>query len=299
MYASLLVPLDRSPVAELALHFAVAIAQRAKATLELVAVHRSYVFDNPHAANAWALKLDPGKEVEVLHEEQAYLADTAARVTKGSSVSATTTVLFGSVVDPPAIADRILEEAKRKVVDLIVMTTRSRNLVSRLGLGSVADELVRRAHVPVLLVSPDDQETPSVPEPVLDNFLIPLDGSDLSDQILAPALALANLMNARCTLLRVVPPKSSTQEERQALFYLERVAETPRKHGLQVLVRVVQASHPAEAILHAAQTQKSNLIALATHGYGGFKRLFLGSVADKIVRHTPLPVLIHCPTPEG
>lgn len=60
MFASLLVPLDQSPVAELALPFAVAIAQRAKRALALVAVHHSYVFDDPHASNAWALKMDSG-----------------------------------------------------------------------------------------------------------------------------------------------------------------------------------------------------------------------------------------------
>ncbi len=298
-YSSVLVPLDRSPVAELALQFAVAIAQRGKTGLELVAVHRSYVFDNPHAANAWALKLDSGKEAEILNEEQDYLADTAKRVTTGSSLSATTTVLSGSVVDPSAIADRILEQAHLKRADLIVMTTRSRGLVTRLGLGSVADELIRRAHVPVLLISHGDQETPSVTEPVLDNFLIPLDGSVLSEQILVPALGLASLMHARCTLLRVIAPESGTQEEKQAEHYLDRVAETPRQQGLQVQARVVMSSHPVEAILSAARTQKSNLIALATHGYGGFKRLVLGSVADKIVRHTPLPVLIHSPIPKG
>jgi nucleotide-binding universal stress UspA family protein len=296
MYTSVLVPLDRSPVAELALPFAVAIAQRAQAALELVEVHRSYVFDNPHAANAWALKLDLGEEAEIVKQEQGYLAETAKRVTTGSPLSATTTVLSGTVAGPWFIADRIMEEAHLKRADLIVMATRVRGLVSRLGLGSVADDLVRRAHIPVLLVWASHEDPPSGPEPVLDNFLIPLDGSVLSEQILVPALELARLMNARCTLLRVVAPKSGVQaEEKQAEQYLERVAATPRQQGLQVQAQVVMAKHPAEAILNAAQTQKSNLIALATHGYGGFKRLVLGSVADKIIRHAPLPVLVHCP----
>jgi nucleotide-binding universal stress UspA family protein len=295
MFASVLVPLDRSPVAELALPFAVTIAQRARAALEFVAVHHSYMFDDAHAANAWALKPDPEKEAEILREERAYLADTARRVTKGLSVAATTTVLSGSVVDSPAIADRILEQARTKSADLIVMTTHSRGVVSRLGLGSVADELVRRSHVPVLLIRPDDHQPPRVPEPALDNILIPLDGSALSEKILARALPLARLMNSRCTLLRVIAPKSGEQEEQQAEQYLERLAATPRQQGVEVRARVVVAKHPVEAILNAAQTEKSNLIALATHGYGGFRRLVLGSVADKIVRHAPLPVLVHCP----
>lgn len=299
MYASLLVPLDRSPIAELALPFAVSIAQRAQAILELVAVHRSYAFDNPHTAHAWALPLDLGAENEIMRQEQAYLAETAKRMITGSPLSATTTVLPGSAINPEAVADRILEQARLKRINLIVMTTRVRGLVSRMGLGSVADQLVRRAHVPVLLIWPGDEVPRTVPEPVLDNFLIPLDGSDLSEQILVPALELARVMNARCTLLRIVAPKSGAQsEEKQAAEYLERVAVTPRQQGLQVQARVITAKHPAEAILDVAQTQKSNLIAVATHGYGGFKRLVLGSVADKIVRHAPMPALVYCPTPK-
>jgi nucleotide-binding universal stress UspA family protein len=299
MFNSVLVPLDRSPIAELALPFAVAIAGRAKAALELVAVHRSYVFDNPHAANAWALKADPAKEAEVLHEEEAYLAATATRVTTGSSLLATTTVLSGTVVDPSAIAERILDQTRLTRANLIVMTTRSRGLVSRLGLGSVADELVRRAHVPILLICPGDPQHPTIPEPVLDNLLIPLDGSALSEQILAPALALGRLFNARSTLLRIVGPRLGAAEVQEAEHYLEQVAASPRRQGLQVDTRVIPANHPVEAILSATAALKSNCLALATHGYGGIKRLVLGSVADKIVRHTPLPVLVHCPSPKA
>lgn len=297
MYASLLVPLDRSPVAELALPFAVAIAARANAALELVEVHRSYLLDHPHATNAWGQKVDSGEEAEIVAQEQQYLVETAKRVTTATSLSATTTVLSGSVVDPSLIADRLLEEARRKNVDLIVTTTRVRGLASRLGLGSVADELIHRAHVPVLLIWPNDEAPPG--KPVLDNILIPLDGSALSQEILLPALELARLMNARCTLLRVVATKSGGQTKEQAEQYLERIAETPRQQGLPVQTRVAMATHAAEAILNVAQTEQSNLIALATHGYGGFKRLVLGSVADQIVRHAPLPVLVHCPVPKG
>ncbi len=244
--------------------------------------------------------LDPEKDAEVLKQEQDYLVDMAKRVTTGSSISATTTVLSGIDVDPSSIADSILEQAHLKKVDLIVMTTRVRGLMSRMGLGSVADELVRRAHVPVLLTWAGDQEPPSGPEPVLDNFLIPLDGSVLSEEILVPAQDLARLMNARCTLLRVVVSKSGQQTKKdQAEQYLERIAATLRQQGLQVQTQVVMATHSGEAIMNAAQAQNSNLIALATHGYGGFKRLVLGSVADKIVRHAPLPVLVHCPSPKG
>jgi nucleotide-binding universal stress UspA family protein len=65
---------------------------------------------------------------------------------------------------------------------------------------------------------------------------------------------------------------------------------------LSVQTRVVVARHAAEAILGEAESQANNLIALATHGRGGLKRLLLGSVADKIVRGAASPVLVCRPT---
>ena len=174
--------------------------------------------------------------------------------------------------------------------------------LSRLGLGSVADELIRRAPMPVLLVRPGEKAPGIIPEPVLDNILIPLDGSALAEQVLEPALDLARLMEARCSLLRVVESRSSPAKhaggppERQAEAYLERVAARLREQGLQVRTRVVVARHVAEAILEEAEAQASNLIALATHGRGGLKRLLLGSVADKLIRAAASPVLVYRPT---
>jgi nucleotide-binding universal stress UspA family protein len=160
----------------------------------------------------------------------------------------------------------------------------------------VADEIVRQSHIPVLLIWPSADHPPAVTEPILDNFLIPLDGSPLSERILAPALQLARLVNARCTLLRVVTPNSGAGAQTQADQYLEQIAAAARRQqGIQIQSRVVIAAHPAEVILNAAQTEQNNLIALATHGYGGFKRLVLGSVADQIIRHASLPVLVQCP----
>jgi nucleotide-binding universal stress UspA family protein len=134
--------------------------------------------------------------------------------------------------------------------------------------------------------------------------LILLDGSVLAEQVLEPALDLARLMGARCTLLRVVESRSSPvgratggpPEKAQAEAYLEHVAARVREQGVQVRTRVVIARHAAEAILKEAAVQASNLIALATHGRGGLRRLLLGSVADKLFRAAASPVLVYRPT---
>jgi len=301
MFHSLLVPLDRSSCAEQALPLALSIARRAKARLNLVEVHALYALDDPTAGRA---AFEPDLDAECQQQEQLYLDATAKWVTAVSPVSITTGVLSGSTVLPDTVADSILERARTGQADLIVMTTHGRGPLNRFGLGSVADELIRRAPIPVLLVRPGEKATGLIPEPVLDHILIPLDGSALAEQVLAPALALARLMGAWCSLLRVVESRSSPEDRgpdaspdrMQAEAYLKRIAGRLREQGVQVRTRVVVARHAAEAIREEAEAQASHLIALATHGRGGLKRLLLGSVADQLIRTAAAPVLVYRPT---
>src|SRR5262249_20768793 len=157
-------------------------------------------------------------------------------------------------------------------------------------------------------------------DPGIHHFLLPLDGSPLSEQIIEPAAQLAKLMPADCTLLRVVVQavylfspaeggtlgerteslielmNEATQKERlKAGEYLERIAGQMRTRGLTVQTRVVVESQPAAAILQAATPPAVDGIALASHGRHGLPRLVLGSVADKVIRGTPLPVLVYRP----
>jgi nucleotide-binding universal stress UspA family protein len=301
MYVSLLVPLDRSSFAEQALPLALSIARRANARLDLVEVHSLYALEDPTAG--WS-PYEPNRDAECNQQEQLYLDATAKWGASVSPVSATTGVLSGSAVLPTTVADSILERARAGKADLIVMTTHGPGPLGRLGVGSVADELIRRAPIPVLLVRPGEKAPGIIPEPVLDNILIPLDGAALAEQVLEPALDLAQLMEARCSLLRVVESRSSPAdrvpggppERAQAEAYLERVAARVRGQGIQVRTRVVVARHAVEAILEEAAAQASNLIALATHGRGGLKRLLLGSVAEKLLRAAAAPVLVYRPT---
>jgi nucleotide-binding universal stress UspA family protein len=301
VYLSLLVPLDRSSFAEQALPLALSIARRAKATLDLVEVHALYALEDPSAGRT---PFEPKRDAECKQQEQFYLDATANWLRSMSAVSATAGVLSGSAVLPSTVADSILERARTNKADLIVMATHGRGPLRRFGVGSVADELIRRARVPVLLVRPTEKAAGIIPEPVLDNILILLDGSALAEQVLEPALDLARLMEVRCSLLRVVESRSSSvdralgglPEKAQAQASLERIATRVRDQGVRVWTRVVVARHAVEAILEQAAAQANNLIALATHGRGGIQRLLWGSVADRLVRAAGSPVLVYRPT---
>ncbi len=96
-------------------------------------------------------------------------------------------------------------------------------------------------------------------------------------------------MEARVTLLRVVEYESARAEA-----YLEPLARPQRQQGLRVRTRVMIAAH-AEAILKEGEALAGNLIALATRGRGGLRRMLLGSVADKVIRSATTPVLVYHP----
>jgi nucleotide-binding universal stress UspA family protein len=84
------------------------------------------------------------------------------------------------------------------------------------------------------------------------------------------------------------------QKAQEAGAYLERVAQSLRSRSLSVKTKVAVHPEPAAAILEAAQAG-TDLIAIQTHGRRGLSRLVLGSVADKVIRGSSVPVLVQRP----
>jgi nucleotide-binding universal stress UspA family protein len=299
MFRTVVVPLDGSPFAEQALPHALSIGRRAGATLDLVHVHVLYALPDPACGR---YSFVPELDDEHRRQEQLYLEGTAKWLATVSPVPWTAAVVSG--LD----ADGILQRVQDGKADLIVMTTHGRWPLGRFFLGGVANELIRQAAVPVLLVRPRDPAPGIVPEPVLEHVLVPLDGSPLAERVLGPALDLVRMWEGHCTLLRVIeasPPSISGRPNRRcppeqeqevaARAYLEKIAERLRDEGASVQTRVVVAPHTAPAILEEAQTQRCDFIALATHGRGGLRRLLLGSIADKAIRGSSTPVLVYRP----
>jgi len=297
MFRSLLVPLDRSSLAEQALPWAFAVARRADARLNLVEVHGLYGMDEPNSRRA---PFNPKEDEEYRGKEQLYLDATAKWLSAAGPISVRTQLLAGSVALSETVAESVLEEASAAATDLIVIASHTRGPFGRFVFGSVAQELVRRSYVPVLLVRPNDSPPQLIPEPDLKSILIPLDGSALAEQILEPALNLARVMAAPCTILQVVEsgtqPCGQASETMQPEEYLECIASKIRTAGLQVRTQVVVAASAADAIGAEVNGQPNTLIALATHGRGGFKKLMVGSVAERLLHNLPTPMLVYRPS---
>ena len=297
MLRSILVPLDGSSFGEYALPYALAVARRTGAHVQVVHKHVPPAPVHPDGVLAADLKLDPKSRIR----EQAYLDGVVARLT-AAGVPASSALVEGPTLDA------LCHQAEVQAADLVVLTTHGRGPLSRFWLGSVADGLVRRLKQPLLLVLPTEDEAPPV-EPLPRRFLVPLDDSEETESILEPAVALGTAFGAEYTLFQVVtPPPTAGWEanvldpgaeemvreayEEQARSRLEATAEKLRGRGLTVHVKTAVAVSPGAAVLAEAETGAHDLIALATHGRGGLTRLLLGSVADKVLRGSSLPVLV-------
>ena len=137
------------------------------------------------------------------------------------------------------------------------------------------------------------------------NILVPVDFSDCSQKALEYALPFAQRFHAGITLLHVVHVNYyATSSEYTAFDYPELIEET-RRAGEKQLGRlagsvrkkcpvqtVIKTGHPGSVIVDTAKMLGIDLIIISTHGRTGFKRAFLGSTAEHVVRYAPCPVLI-------
>jgi len=145
MLRSILVPFDGSPFSASALPMAAGLAARHGATLHLLAAYTPIVVPLPFAeAPTYDTRFDEEQRAALRTALRGY----ADRLLAEGGVAATSAVIDG---DP---AEVLADEAARRGVDLIVMTTHGRGGFDRAWLGSVADELLRRSPVPLLLSRP-------------------------------------------------------------------------------------------------------------------------------------------------
>lgn len=308
MFSKILVPLDHSLFAEQALGSALALAHATRAHIELALVHQ-----HPALAN---LRRSSWYEEQVQSETR-YLELVAHDLRSGQAVSVSTAVLEGDVVE--ALADH----ARRISADAIVMTSHGRTGFDRARLGSIADGLVRRTALPVLIVRPHETRIDwRASDATFRHVLVPLDGSAIAAEAVPLARALAVACPAAVTLCRVVQPipllttytalslaSSSmgmspvypvTTEDAPATDdlrvtarrELEAIAAALREQGVaNVNVEVVEHENVAQAILDLCASSRADVIAMCTHGRG-VSRWFLGSVTDEIVRCTDIPIVL-------
>jgi nucleotide-binding universal stress UspA family protein len=287
----ILVPLDGSGFAEQALLYAEALGLAYNARLLLLSVPqaRQLIRSIP----IYGKLPEPG--TTEWEAQEIYLSEVAERV-NAMGIQVDTLVQTGSVTD--AINDLVEERG----VDMVVLSTRGRSGLQRMVLGSVATQVVQGVTRPILIVRPIDDVKPPLPE--FKKLLVTLDGSEFAERVL-PYVRASTSFESEVLLLAVpqVPraerygavveeiQELRQQAEQEAGEYLECVAAALQEDGIEAHV-LVCGSRPADTIISVAKEEDVDVVMMATHGHGELDRLFLGSVADRIVQNTHCPVFL-------
>jgi nucleotide-binding universal stress UspA family protein len=308
MFRNVLVPVDGSAVVEHSLPWALAAAEPA-GTLHLVNAH---VPPAPLLVEG-AVIADPSIDQVMREQEADYLSKLVERL--HAAAAAALSIVSCNIDTEDAPADALAQAIRDTAVNLVVMGTHARGPFARFWLGSVSDDLLRRSPVPVLLLrgSADDPPADLSKRPELDRLILPLDGSELAERIIDPAVKLAAVFGAELVLVlvldslsdpdavaRIQPPEvpdslNPLTPTQRAEMYLDRVARSIAERNGTVRTQLIREGSPAEVVLKLADGDPRTGVALATHGRAGLSRLVAGSVADAIIRGAAGPVLAFHP----
>jgi len=294
MYEKILVALDGSQLSEQILPYSRLLADKLKLAVELIHVI------NPDLATPTSAA-GQARYQDVLAAENekglVYLEKIAGSFALASKIQCS--------VAPGNPAEVIVDKAAADRQTLIAMTTHGRSGINRWLIGSVADKVLHAAANPLLLVRAG--ETAAVQGTAAwQRMIVPLDGSPLAERVIPHAAELARPLGLEVVLMRVfgVPTpvfaedygpyveELWTQLEDEAQKYLTEKKQQLLAQGLTNVVTIVTAGFPAEKIIDAARERKDALVAMCTHGRSGVNRFVMGSVTDRVVRHSGDPVLI-------
>lgn len=297
MYTRILVPLDGSPRSEGILPYTRSLAEAYKVPLELLHVIEPQIistFSDPaHARYADVV------EADMRRNGLAYLKTVAASLPGAAAVRCAV-----HVGNP---AEVIVDSASGQAGTLITMSTHGRSGIQRWLIGSVADKVLRGTTSHLLLARTSEGAKSDAKAP-LKTVIVPLDGSSLAETALPAVVFLAKKMALEIVLVRAfIPPSGAlyatdeyvpnlveimAQARQEVKGYLEGKVQQLQAEGLGRVSYLLVEGQAAAEIIELAQKTPDNLIAISTHGRSGVGRWVLGSVTDRVVRHSGNPVLV-------
>ena len=292
MYDQLLFPTDGSEGAATAFEHILDVAAAHDAT-----VHVLSVVDTA----ADGLRRVSDEAVDELERDAEQLVSETAATAEERGLETVTAVGRG---DP---YEEIGAYANREGADLIAMPTHGHRGLERFFLGSTTERVVRHADVPVLTIRPDEDARIAHP---YRNVLLPTDGSDCSDEAVRTGIGVVTGDDAEFHLLSVIDTMALGADvrtemqmeslEESANQILEDAAAVAADSGVDSPTTAVEyGSSIPNTILSYIDDHEIDLLVVGTHGRTGFERFLLGSVTEKLIRTSPVPVLtVREPTEE-
>jgi nucleotide-binding universal stress UspA family protein len=295
MYERILVPLDGSALAEVALPYAEELSGRLGSEVTLIFV--SELVDDSYQRMR---QLYLQNIVEVTKKAaEAYLPKSDKKQT----------IRVNSVAFDGNPAEQIIEYANKQDIGLIIMSTHGQSGITRGALGSVANKVVRATTRQVALIRAKSYHPDMRQKGILTKLLLTLDGSKVSEASIPYAVELASRLGTKVVLLRVLGMSygafssageafvgyySEDQMEADKALgkdYLETIAGKLKQKGVTVETQV-RFGDAAEEIISLASEIHADLVVMSTHGRSGIGRWVFGSITEKVLYEGYTPLLL-------
>ena len=287
MYERILVPLDGSHTAEMALPYAEEIAAKLGDEITLVSVSDSTATYIDHLYHTY---------LECIMERvQRQLKDWGGK----GEVKVQSEVLLGKP------ASEIIRYAAENNVGLIVMTSRGSSGFGPWLLGNIAAKVLRAASRSVLLIKAPAKDAALRQKRLVKRILVPLDGSRVAEVAIPVVETLAHALGAEVVLFEVLEPvvgrvgaggvayiiPHDKEIKKVVMAYLDSVGKQLKEKGLNTS-SVVVSGFPAEQIGDYAEANAIDLIAMSSRGQSGASRWVFGNVTDKTLHTGDTAVLV-------
>jgi len=269
MYERILVPVDGSRFSEEVLPYAQCVARATGAKLAIVRV----------------------QERESADEEATRQLNALADALKAEA---------RTVPGRGNVAAAILEEAARVRGTLVAMTTHGRSGLAEAILGSVAHDVVRTGHNPVLVYRPRGRAQPGHEPLQINTVMLPIDGSGHSEWMEQQAGEWARALKARLLVVQVISPDARpdpnvpANDALESSYVRSHAVDLGRRYGVEANWEVLHGD-PVDAMSRFIGDRRDILVVMATRGRSALQAAVLGSVTAGLLREGKAPIVVRVP----
>jgi nucleotide-binding universal stress UspA family protein len=296
-----LVPLRDSRTSERTLPYAELLASELQSQICLAYVEPGHAATTTR--ESWQVGAEDNRGPSMQKHVLSYFKSLCERIPESSSL------ISGLKIGAPSVAEGLLSVESANNMDLVLVALGSHSPANHMSLGKVIDTLIQKGSAPVMVIPPQAADTG---HPVkVRHIVVPLDGSALAEQALAPLLGWLGQIRRdqdirlAVTLLGVAESQAVHSHH---LSYLESVRmelqSTPECEHIRVQAEVLLGSSVPEVLVDAVEqnifgrtfrSEPTDLVIMATHGRGGLGRWLFGSVAGYVLPKVHVPVLLTHP----
>jgi len=277
-FQNILVPVDDSPYSLQAEEVTANLAKNFKSKVTVLHVIPHEIKHPPAQYSEVPKNIREEIEGAFLQKGRQVIQNAKALFAQEGIISET---ILEEFADP---AETILEVAKEKKCDMLVLGNRGSSEIADFDLGGVAEKVLRHAEHPILIVKKKTD---------FSKILVAVDGSKHAQMALNYAVQLGQKYKSKVTLLNVAQAMFPKVRKETAKTMGERVVSEAEAQARELKAdKKVEFGHPAKTIIDFAKKGNYGLIALGSRGLNPVKKFVLGSVSDKVARHAECSVLI-------